>query len=647
MNEKIIKIYHINTGKNCNNFGDLLGPYFYKKIYGHNYHYDIPSNDNSNDVYFLSGSINEHMNKNVTSFGCGVCTEYDKVFIKKPKKIISVRGPLTYKQLILNGIECPKIYGDTGLLLPKVYNPQNITKKYVIGYIPHYSDYDLFIQKYKHLVSQSDDIIIDICSNVEEIINLVLQCKYIVSSSLHGCIVAHAYNITVLSIKLSEILNDFKFRDHYYSIGLHDYTERIDFTNICNNITREMVLNYIYKVYNPTYPLICDIDFLWDLFPLNNNKLTNIGFLTENYVHDILTDKKYFTDSSWENNENKKINIGFLTDKYVHYTLMDRDFYHMYLSFRNNNKFNSFYIGQGIDKWPLDWSTPLDKMIKKLYDDENFFDIIVSLPGGGPLTSQFNLKKTLRLIHFHETFDEIPIKILTEKDHDIIFFKSPKEMTYYLNKYPNIFNNKIVKSFPQIPYTKHFDFDYHHNYYGNNVKNIDVLISGNLTQNIYPLRHRLFEIIKKSDLKYTRYPFKGNTRETVEDIIHGNKNLYIQEEQERDYQDHMLKSKITICTASKYGYLLKKYIEAILAKCLVIGNIPDDYYDIMKSVVIDVSDKSDEEIIDIIKYWLKETNEREKFVNNAYEIIIKNFSSEILINKYYEGYLEYKSIYGP
>ena len=58
---------------------------------------------------------------------------------KKPKKILSVRGPLTRKRLLELDYECPETYGDSGMILPYFYYPE-IKKKYKLGIIPHYID---------------------------------------------------------------------------------------------------------------------------------------------------------------------------------------------------------------------------------------------------------------------------------------------------------------------------------------------------------------------------------------------------------------------------------------------------------------------------------------------------------------------------
>ena len=61
--------------------------------------------------------------------------------------------------------------------------------------------------------------------NIEHIIDEINKCERILSSSLHGIIVAHAYNIPALWIKKGDIgsLNGFKFKDYFSSVNIPFY----------------------------------------------------------------------------------------------------------------------------------------------------------------------------------------------------------------------------------------------------------------------------------------------------------------------------------------------------------------------------------------------------------------------------------------
>jgi len=131
-------------------------------------------------------------------WGTGIMFKDSK--FKKPKKIISVRGPLTRQRCLELGYECPEEYGDIVLILPKIYNPKKEIKKiYKIGITPHYVDYNYFITQYKN---NKNINIIDLCTgDIEKTIDEFLKCDIILSSSLHGIITSHAYNIKCLWIK--------------------------------------------------------------------------------------------------------------------------------------------------------------------------------------------------------------------------------------------------------------------------------------------------------------------------------------------------------------------------------------------------------------------------------------------------------------
>lgn len=201
--------------KNGNlNFGDQIGPYLFKKITKKEIIYSTPQNVTKYTTYVTVGSIMNVVKKNSIIWGTGIMHKNDIFY--KPFKVLAVRGPLTRKRFIELGYECPEVYGDPGLLLPFFYQ-KSISKKYKLGIAPHFVDLNLFIK-----FSMKDILIIDVRRQVEKVIDDICKCEFILSSSLHGCIVSHAYNIPCVWIKLSNNIlgDDTKFYDYFYSLNI-------------------------------------------------------------------------------------------------------------------------------------------------------------------------------------------------------------------------------------------------------------------------------------------------------------------------------------------------------------------------------------------------------------------------------------------
>ena len=157
--------------------------------------------------------------ENSIVWGTGIISSSDKV-VGKPNKVLAVRGPLTRRRLIEQGIECPTVYGDPALLLPRYYMP-NTRKKYKLGVIPHYSD---FSNPHLDCLRLDKDVLfIDVAhyGHWLDFIDQVCSCEAIASTSLHGLIISEAYGIPNVWIKVkgSELQDDFKFHDFFLSLG--------------------------------------------------------------------------------------------------------------------------------------------------------------------------------------------------------------------------------------------------------------------------------------------------------------------------------------------------------------------------------------------------------------------------------------------
>lgn len=199
------------------NFGDILTPIILK-----HYNYDITYCASDNPQAICVGSISKFATANTIVLGSGILAKDTK--LNKDAKWIWVRGPLTRKCVIQNGGKCPKIYGDPALLLPRIYRP-NICKQYKIGIIPHYVDYKEVKQQYP------DHFVINLLDdNPLNVIDQLLQCDKIISSSLHGIIVANAYGIPAAYVKFSDKLSGdgIKFEDYFRSINVETILSTID-----------------------------------------------------------------------------------------------------------------------------------------------------------------------------------------------------------------------------------------------------------------------------------------------------------------------------------------------------------------------------------------------------------------------------------
>lgn len=130
--------------------------------------------------------------------------------------IRAVRGPFTRAILMDYGYECPAIYGDPAMLMPEIYQPNVLPeKKYKYGVVMHKD------QKFK-VDETSDTLIIDICTaDYKLFVNQILSVEKVISSSLHGIILAETYGVPAILLKPK--VDILKYHDWYYSTGRYTF----------------------------------------------------------------------------------------------------------------------------------------------------------------------------------------------------------------------------------------------------------------------------------------------------------------------------------------------------------------------------------------------------------------------------------------
>lgn len=175
--------------------------------------------------FLVIGSTIDMLSKpNTEVWGAGIINPDSKLSYI-PKKIHAVRGPLTRQNLLSRGISCPEIYGDPALLISRYYTPKT-KKKYRFGLISHVSnlaEVNKLTIDGTPIARHPDVLIINLSSyrHWRNIIDQICSCEAILSSSLHGLIIAESYGIPNLWIEFGKPLigGHFKFHDFFLSIG--------------------------------------------------------------------------------------------------------------------------------------------------------------------------------------------------------------------------------------------------------------------------------------------------------------------------------------------------------------------------------------------------------------------------------------------
>lgn len=253
---KKINVYYAKVP----NMGDILNKDIIEKCFGYevvrrNYLLGKVSGIGSGlGNYTLEGPIWKRLLKRTSNiilpevniWGTGfVCyKEKDEPLYKKNIKFRAVRGELSRKRISkLTGADMSNLpMGDAGILASFLLD-EPIEKKYDVGIVPHYKEKDEPIfQQLKEKFNNST--IIDVQDTPFNVTKKIAECKTIISSSLHGLIIADSLRVPNIHIVVTNnLLGDgFKFDDYYSAYGLKHKFKDMNKEEI--NSLDEIIQNY-------------------------------------------------------------------------------------------------------------------------------------------------------------------------------------------------------------------------------------------------------------------------------------------------------------------------------------------------------------------------------------------------------------------
>lgn len=225
----------------ASNFGDLLSKWIFEKLTGKEVKMvkvDVGNRKNKlkDPCYISIGSILARVQDVSHVWGTGSFGTEQTRNISKKAKYHAVRGPLTRSFILNVGAKCPKVYGDPALLTPYLYNPE-VEKTHEVGLVLRWSEVE-----WLKLNPPEGVKIIDLSrGDIEGVLDDILSCKRIVTSSLHGLIIADSYGIPNSWLSSTTPKGgEFKYYDYFLSVDKVRHTVHYD---LKQGITLEKIMD--------------------------------------------------------------------------------------------------------------------------------------------------------------------------------------------------------------------------------------------------------------------------------------------------------------------------------------------------------------------------------------------------------------------
>jgi pyruvyltransferase len=189
------------------NFGDVLTPVILQHL-----GFELERVERTVHGKVLGiGSVMNALRPGDTVWGTGV--QHDRRYATDKATFLAVRGPLT--RSCIDGAHVPEVYGDPGLLLPQVYDPE-VEVRHQLGVMPHFVDAELGRAKYPGA------LFVDVLGGWRRVVRQMKACERVVTTSLHGIIAADAYGIPVTwepSYTAGLVSGNLKFQDYFLGTG--------------------------------------------------------------------------------------------------------------------------------------------------------------------------------------------------------------------------------------------------------------------------------------------------------------------------------------------------------------------------------------------------------------------------------------------
>lgn len=219
------------------NFGDLISPWILEELTARPVYNTIGRIDVPDALMTVGSLITEMQRPGMTIWGTGLIAPLNAASIKRlkprePEAILAVRGKHTRKQLMKElGWDVPEVYGDPALLMPYLFQPdrRRPTDRQGLSVILHYAHKSVLTHEH---IEKFGGYAIEVQRPAEHVVAEIALSDVVISTSLHGLILAQAYEIPWVWLRITDnpLAGDkFKFED-FFTVLKRDQVAEVEVT---------------------------------------------------------------------------------------------------------------------------------------------------------------------------------------------------------------------------------------------------------------------------------------------------------------------------------------------------------------------------------------------------------------------------------
>jgi pyruvyltransferase len=206
-----VELFYWAPSDDTQNFGDHLSAVIVNRLLSYFNH--VLDEAVAQPARLLAvGSILHFARDGDTIWGTGV---NGKVQVSEHRfrtlDVRAVRGPITREFLMKRGIAVPEIYGDPALLLPRLFPGRfraSGQRPYVV--VPNLHDLET--------LSRESNIVSPLLA-WNTCVERILEASFVISSSLHGLVIAEAFGIPARHLRITETEHMLKYQDYALGTG--------------------------------------------------------------------------------------------------------------------------------------------------------------------------------------------------------------------------------------------------------------------------------------------------------------------------------------------------------------------------------------------------------------------------------------------